>query len=167
MRIEYLADHLHFLPTLAQWHHEEWGYLRPGDTVEARAERTRKLCGRGEIPSVLVAFSGVTLFGCAMLVAHDMETRVEFTPWLAGVFVAPEHRRRGIGSELVKRIVECATALGVSRLYLYTPKAEQMYARLGWSTIEHTIYRGAEVAVMALSVRADGGDKKNPLRNPI
>jgi hypothetical protein len=25
-----------FIPTLARWHHEEWAYLRPGDSLEAR-----------------------------------------------------------------------------------------------------------------------------------
>jgi hypothetical protein len=31
---EYLADHPQLLPTLAQWQHAEWGYLRRGDFVE-------------------------------------------------------------------------------------------------------------------------------------
>jgi hypothetical protein len=35
MQIGYLADHQEFIPTLARWHHEEWAYLRPGDSLEA------------------------------------------------------------------------------------------------------------------------------------
>jgi GNAT superfamily N-acetyltransferase len=148
MEIGYLADHLEFLPALALRHHKEWGYLRPGDSADARAERLRKICGRGEIPSVFVAFSGGTLFGSAMLVAHDMETRMELTPWLAGVFVAPERRRQGVGSALVQRVIDCAATLRVSRLYLYTPSAERMYSKLGWSTVERTEYRRANVLIM-------------------
>jgi N-acetylglutamate synthase-like GNAT family acetyltransferase len=42
-----------------------------------------------------------------------------------------------------------ATAFGVRRLYLYTPSTEQFYSRLGWLPIEHTSYRGTDVAVMS------------------
>jgi N-acetylglutamate synthase-like GNAT family acetyltransferase len=84
-----------------------------------------------------------------MLVAHDMDTRMELSPWLAGVFVTPEHRGRGVGAAMVRRVIDDATALGVRRLYLYTPSTEHFYSRLGWSLIEHTTYRGANVSVMS------------------
>jgi GNAT superfamily N-acetyltransferase len=148
MQIEYLADHPEFIPVLAGWHHAEWAYLRPGDTLEARTERLRGECGHEEIPTVFVALEEGALLGSAMLLHHDMDTRMDLTPWLAGVFVAPDHRRRGIGSALVRRVVECAGRLGVKRLYLYTPSAERLYSQLGWSPLERTKYQGADVLVM-------------------
>jgi N-acetylglutamate synthase-like GNAT family acetyltransferase len=84
-----------------------------------------------------------------MLVAHDTDTRMDLSPWLAGVFVASEHRGHGFGVALVRRIIDDATALGVRRLYLYTPSTEQFYSRLGWSLVERTSYRGADVAMMS------------------
>jgi GNAT superfamily N-acetyltransferase len=153
MLIDYLADHLEFVHTLAQWHHKEWAYLRPGDSLEAREARLRAACGHEEIPTIFVALSHNTLLGSAMLIEHDMETRMELSPWLAGVFVAPEHRRHGIGSALVRRVVECATTLGVRRLYLYTPSAERLYSQLGWSPLERTSYQGADVMVMSYDVQ--------------
>lgn len=149
MQIDYLADHQDFIPTLARWHHSEWAYLRPGDSIEARISRLRGCCGHREIPTVVIAFTGSTLVGSAMLVEHDMDTRMELSPWLAGVFVAPDHRRSGVGVTLVQRVIDDATALGVQRLYLYTPSAEQFYAGRGWSLVERTSYRGADVAVMS------------------
>ena len=148
MQIGYLADHQEFIPTLAHWHHHEWAYLRPGDSLEARMVRLRECCGHREIPTVAIAFTDETLLGSAMLIPHDMDTRLELSPWLAGVFVAPEHRRHGIGVTLVRRVIDDATALGVRRLYLYTPNAEQYYTRLGWLLFESTNYRGTDVAVM-------------------
>jgi GNAT superfamily N-acetyltransferase len=149
MQIGYLADRQDFIPTLAQWHHDEWAYLRPGDSVEARVTRLRECCGRREIPTVVIAFTEDTLLGSAMLVAHDMGTHMDLSPWLAGVFVAPEQRRQDIGAALVQRIIGEATALGVQRLYLYTATAEHFYLRLGWSLVAHSSYRGANVAVMS------------------
>lgn len=84
-----------------------------------------------------------------MLVAHDMDTRKELSPWLAGVFVAPDYRRHGLGTALVRRAVDDATALGVRRLYLYTPTIELFYSRLGWSLVERTRYRGTDVVIMS------------------
>jgi GNAT superfamily N-acetyltransferase len=97
-----------------------------------------------------------------MLVANDMDTRKELTPWLAGVYVAPEHRRQGIGSALVARAVDCAERLGVPRLYLYTPGAERMYSRLGWSPMERVKYRGSDVLIM----HRDLSPKKISLLSP-
>src|SRR5437899_6443292 len=138
VQIGYLADHQEFIPTLAQWHHREWAYLRPGDSLEARTARLRGSCGHREIPTVIVSFTGGTLLGSAMLLAHDMDTRMELSPWLAGVFVAPDHRRHGIGAAPVRRAVDDATALGVRRLYLYTPGTGPFYSRPRWSPVRPT-----------------------------
>ncbi|WP_165694121.1 GNAT family N-acetyltransferase, partial [Teichococcus deserti] len=39
--------------------------------------------------------------GTASLAAADLDERPELTPWLAGVYVRPESRRRGYGARLV------------------------------------------------------------------
>lgn len=148
MKIEYLADHPEFLPMLAQWQHGEWGHLRPGDSVEARMARLQRHCERGGIPLTVVAHEEGELLGSASLVRNDMDTRPELTPWLAGVFVAPKHRRRGVGAELVRRVMDEAAAQKVAILYLYTVHSETFYASLGWSLQEHAAYREQNVAIM-------------------
>lgn len=148
MKIEYLADQPQFLRTLAEWQHAEWGYLRPGDTVEARMARLGGSGKRDGIPLTVAAHENGKVLGSASLIAHDMATRMELTPWLAGVFVAPEHRRRGIGAALVRRIMAEANRLNVAVLYLYTVHSETFYASLGWSLQEHTTYREQEIAIM-------------------
>jgi predicted N-acetyltransferase YhbS len=151
MQIEYLADRREFIPTLARWHHEEWAYVRSGDTVEARIVRLQGCCGRGCIPLTVIAVSGNELLGSASLIEHDMESRLELTPWLASVFVALQHRRKGIGAALVRRILDEAAALHVSRFYLYTVDSTAFYANLGWSLLEQTAYRGKDVSIMSYS----------------
>ena len=151
MPIEYLGDRPEFIPPLARWHYQEWAYLRPGDSVEARVARLEGWCGRGEIPLTLVATSDGELLGSASLVEHDMDNRPELSPWLAGVFVRPERRRQGIGAALVRRIMEEAKALEISKLYLYTVNSTSFYVDLGWSLMEHAVYRGKEVSIMSYS----------------
>lgn len=55
-----------------------------------------------------------------MLVANDMESRSDLTPWLAGVYVKAQHRGRGMGAALIARVIDEARALSVPRLYLCT-----------------------------------------------
>ena len=148
MTIEYLADHPEFLPTLAQWQHAEWGHSNPGDSVEARMTRLQGSCERERIPLTVVAHEKGELLGSASLIPHDMETRMELTPWLASVFVGAEHRRRGIGAQLVQRIMAEAARLEVPLLYLYTVHSETFYANLGWSLQEYASYREQKVAIM-------------------
>lgn len=148
MTIAYLADHLEFLLTLAEWQHAEWGYLRPGDTLEARMNRLRAEGERGRIPLTVVAHENGKVLGSASLIPHDMDTRLELSPWLAGVFVGTDYRRKGIGAQLVRRIMAEAASLKVPVLNLYTVHSENFYANLGWSLQEHTTYREQNVAIM-------------------
>jgi GNAT superfamily N-acetyltransferase len=150
MHIEYLVDRPEFIPTLARWHYEEWGNLRAGDSVEARILRLQG-CGRGRVPLTVIAVLDNELLGSASLVEYDMDSRLDLTPWLAGVFVAPPHRRKGIGAALVRRIMDKATLLCISRLYLYTVDSTAFYAGLGWSLVEETRYRENEVSIMSFS----------------
>src|SRR5260370_42565792 len=110
----------------------EWGHLRPGETVEDRAVRVERDCGHCEIPTTFVALAGHQCLGSASLVACDMDIRPTLTPWLSGVFVAPEHRRRGVGAALVDRVGAETRALGEPPLYLSTPRSGAFYFRLGW-----------------------------------
>lgn len=146
--IEYLADRPAHLPTLAAWLHAQWGWLTPGWTLERRVEMLRRQLRRAAVPCAFVALDGGRPAGTASLVAHDMESHPEWTPWLASVYVHRDFRRRGIGSALTERVAEEARALGVGPLYLFTPDQQALYERLGWRRLREERYRGWEVSVM-------------------
>lgn len=148
--IEPLAERPEHLPVLARWHHREWARYNPGDSLEARMGRMREHLRRSGIPITFVATIGGAPVGSAALVERDMHGRDDLSPWLASVFVAPSHRRRGIAGRLVERVVREAAALGVERLHLFTPDQEALYAGLGWRTIERTTYMEEPVVIMAI-----------------
>jgi len=137
---EFLADHPEFIPTVAHWLHEEWSHLRPNETSDDRIARVECACGQHEIPTTFVAIDGDQPVGCASLIECDMLTRPDLSPWLAGVFVPCECRRRGIGAVLVNRVTQEARSLGFPRIYLYTPGSGTLYLRLGWNVVERTFY---------------------------
>ena len=152
MRIEYLADNVALIPIIARWHHEEWGYFNPGDSVEKRIATLQTHLGRNQIPTTFISLSGGILLGSASLVAHDMDTRMDLSPWLASIYVLPEHRSHGVGTALVQRVLEETIELSVETLYLFTPNREGFFASLSWSVVERTEYRGQQVVIMALHI---------------
>ena len=151
MKIEYLADHPEFIPELAELHFAEWSYLNPGESLEGKAEYLRSICGRKGVPSFVIAVKGTRLIGSASLIAHDMDNRPDLTPWLADVFVKPAYRGQGVATSLIQRIEAEAKSAGITRLYLYTPDAAELYRRLGWNTVEACRYNGVDVLIMVRS----------------
>jgi len=102
----------------------------------------------GCIPETFVAVEGEVPLGTASLVAHDLAERMDLSPWLAAVYVAPEFRNRGVGSSLVRAVMDAALALGEEVLYLFTPDKARFYGRLGWGVLEHREHHGTDVTVM-------------------
>jgi GNAT superfamily N-acetyltransferase len=153
--MEYLTDVPEWVPVIAKWHHDQWSYMNPGRSLEERIAEYQTNHGRGQIPTTVVAFVEDQPAGSAALIEHDMDSHLELTPWLASVFVSPEHRGRGIGSALVRRIEEEAENLGIEVLYLFTPDRESLYARLNWKVMFREEYRGEEVTVMKRRIKND------------
>jgi predicted N-acetyltransferase YhbS len=148
MKIEYLADHPEFIPTLALWFHRHWGHLSPGSTSETVAAELRSHLQYNQMPLALVAVSGGQLVGSASLRLHDMRTRKDLSPWLANVYVPVAHRKQGLGARLVAAIEEKANDLGFAALYLWTDEQERFYTRLGWTVIDRLEYLGEQVVMM-------------------
>ncbi|TFH75633.1 GNAT family N-acetyltransferase [Gammaproteobacteria bacterium LSUCC0112] len=139
----------HLLP-LAQWHHTEWSYLNPLRSFDQRVQEMQEDLEGKVIPTTFVAEDAGELLGSACILADDMSSHPELTPWLASVYVNEIHRGKGIGSTLVKRVMQHAQENGVKRLYLYTPDQEQLYARLGWQLYSREPYNGTPVTIMSI-----------------
>lgn len=146
MKIEYLNDHPEHVRTIAQWLYDEFFHLNPA-SIEQRMEVLRQ-SRRNQIPITVVAIDGSEVLGTASLVESDMKTRPDLFPWLARVYVAPGHRRKGVGSALVRHITQEARHLQQPRIYLYTTDQERLYAQLGWSVLERTTYLGYSIVIM-------------------
>ena len=149
MKILNFKDRAHHLMTLATWHHAEWSYLNPERSFDERVQEMREELEGKPIPATFVAEDEAgNLLGSASLLAQDMSSHPELTPWLASVYVNPDYRGNGIGSALVRHVMQHAGDIGVQRMYLYTPDQEQLYARLGWERVSCEPYNGTPVTIM-------------------
>ncbi len=146
--IKYLSECTECIPVLAQWFFDEWGYLDSEKSVEQIMEELGTYVDNTTIPLAIVAKIEGEAIGTASIVKHDMETHTHLSPWLAGVYVKGEYRRKGVGSILVKRIIEESIKQGIERLYLFTPDMNRFYERLGWKVIEEPVYKSRKVYIM-------------------
>lgn len=143
-----LLERPEVIPTLAEWHHQQWGHLAGARTQQQRAARMQEHLQPDSIPATFVVWHNNHPIGSASLIANDMDVLPEWIPWLANVFVLPEYRRQGIGALAVERVAAEASYLGYPRLYLYTLDQMHFYQTLGWQSNHVRFYRGYDMTVM-------------------
>jgi GNAT superfamily N-acetyltransferase len=147
-KIVYLADRADLIPELAGWFYGEWGPNYPDLTQAIIDDKLRRRLNRDRIPLVLVTLRKDSPIASASLKIREMETHPQYLHWLGSVYVLPEYRGKGIGSNLVQYSVNEAKRLAVHDLYLYTRSRENFYTRLGWKSVEKPLYRGRRVVIM-------------------
>ena len=152
MRIDFLDRHPHLVPTLARWHHAQWGHLYGHWTLEVATAELADQATRRTLPTTLVAVEAGEALGSVSLVLEDApELCGHGSPWLASLFVRPEARGRGLGTQLVQAAVAHAATLGVEELFLFTPEHVAFYQRLGWRRLARTALLGTPVDLMTIA----------------
>jgi len=111
------AAHPECILTLARWFEDAWpawyGPGGPGNAVHDLEAR----CRHSGLPFALVAHCGGELGGTAALTPTSIASHAQLGPWLSGLLVAVEFRRRGIAGHLVAGIEEAARELGHGAIF--------------------------------------------------
>jgi GNAT superfamily N-acetyltransferase len=146
MQIQALRDRPEFIGQVAALIHNEWPYEFEGISLQTWTEQFQTLEGLDR--TTFIAIEDSRLLGTACLDVEDLPERPDLSPWLASVYVIPEARSRGLGSQLVQAVEREAWTQGVPRLHLQTPEHEHYYAQQGWKTLEHLQAWNKNVALM-------------------
>jgi predicted N-acetyltransferase YhbS len=152
MKIDYLADHPAFIPTLSRWFLREWRDFYGDKTWEGVAETFYRRLNRGALPLALVASEGERPLGTVSLLEESVGTHKHLAPWLGGLYVCEGERRRGIGTRLIEAGVGEAGRLGAGQLFVGIRRAEEYYSGLGWEVVERTTLYGEGVTIMRLDL---------------
>ena len=145
--IEPLDGHTDLVDLTVDWHMTEFDPDGDRDFwLRARRAEARS----SGIPCAWIALLDDVPVGCVSLIASNMDAHRELSPWLAALFVLPDHRHQGIGRALVERCEHETWSLGVDQLYLFTerPPARAWYVQLGWRDPFTDVYEDRPVTVM-------------------
>lgn len=141
------AERPDLVPVVARWLWDEFWQRDNYSFEETLAAVTASVTARPMPRTFILLAAGIPV-GTASLAAQDLESRPDLTPWLAGVFVAPDVRGRGLAGRLVAAVEDECRALDIPTLWLYTRTAERIYARAGWRTIESIAHKGRPYVIM-------------------
>lgn len=153
MHFKYLADHKEAIPIIAKWYFSEWGHKTKAQSAEEFSQNMKKYLNRDKIPLILVAMERKTIIGVAQLKFREMDIYPDKEHWIGGIFVPGKYRGNKVAARLIKKIIEIAQKLDVSKLYLQTERLDGgLYPHLGWTPIEQVEYKGSDVLVMVNNI---------------
>ena len=119
IEIKNFVDCKSSLPTIAVWLHAEFFSDKP-EFTEAVLLESMYSGKRDDLPLGLASFEGGVPTGTLSILEQDLGRSSELSPWIAGVYVDPPHRGKGIGKALVESGVKEARRLGFESVYLFT-----------------------------------------------
>jgi GNAT superfamily N-acetyltransferase len=138
--VDLLASHPELIAAVGEMRWREWGYGDPSPA--GHVEITRREAGKESLPITLVAIGprGEAL-GAVGLDGIDNELsaaeRNHRTPWLIGMVVRADSRRRGIGRALVSRLERTSVEFGSRRVWVATgDHAVGFYRRCSWEPVQ-------------------------------
>ena len=141
------SDRPDLVPVAARWLWTAFAQAR-GRSLEYMIDAVSKSVTARPMPRSFVLLHDGEPVGTASLAAHDLDERLDLTPWLAGVFVEPHARGRGYAGHLVAAVEQEARSASIPALWLYTNTAERVYVRAGWRTVETIQHNGLPFALM-------------------
>ncbi|OJF96834.1 GNAT family N-acetyltransferase [Pararhizobium antarcticum] len=102
--------------------------------------RVRENLNPDGFPFAVIAHDGDDFHGTASVIASDLDERPDYTPWIAAVWVDPQHRGKGTGGAIVRHAARIALARGFETIYLCAlPEKSDFYLNLGWSLLEEDV----------------------------
>ncbi len=135
--VAHLFEHPDHRRLVAGWIFDAFWRERPESdlTIASFGARLADATEPDRIPLSLLALVDGRPAGTVNLIENDDSKRSYLRPWLAALVVAPQFRRAGIGSALVRALCDHAARLDIPELYLGTDIPD-FYRRLGAVLVE-------------------------------
>ena len=155
LRVESLADHPELLEQVGLLRWTEWafGAHDPAPFIEVTAQEAGP---SGQLPVTLVAIDvaggAVGAVGLDQVDnALNAAERGVRRPWIVGMVVRAENRKRGAGRQLLESLQDVAASLGQSRTWVATGDyAVGFYQCCGWVAVEHLTLESTEIPTTIL-----------------
>ncbi len=144
-----LADRPELIDALALAYEAQWPSWYGADgRGDAHADMTAR-ARRDGVPCGVVAADGDRAVGACALAEESMSRRGEFGAWIVGLWIAPEHRRKGLALKVLEAAVGQAGALNIAEVRAGTAAAAGVFIRAGWSELAPVLHEGEEIRIFA------------------
>ena len=132
---------------LANWYYDHWRMPR-----EKTIDKLREVTAGQKQFHVLMYIGNIPVATGGLHDRVSLQDKVprfnSYKDWLALVYTIPEERGKGYGAQLCSFIMDRAKNIGIEKMYLFTERAESLYKRLGWITLEKLFEGERELTVM-------------------
>ncbi|WP_419903653.1 GNAT family N-acetyltransferase [Kiloniella sp.] len=146
VKTDLLENHPEFIEACAHWNYNAWS-KNSGWTLKQTISGYRDLASNNKLEQGFVALSEGKLLGTALLIENDHESYKHYRPWLAALYVDPNHRGQRIARNLVNTVKDFARKRGEARLFLYT-KTPKIYKAMGWNLVEVFMENNTQYSLM-------------------
>ena len=153
MQIRQLMDDPDYLAQISGLLFNEWSCLPLWADEEKIRTRLIERNSSDNRQITLVAIDAEnTVIAAASLIRYELSDDSQRIHWLGEVITKPSHRGQGIGTLLVKALINYTSEQNMTELWLYTPDMQPLYRKLGWEDKETRIVNGESVSVMVLNL---------------
>lgn len=123
-------------PILAYWSFNNW-YLTRNIPFKIVLHDYKRRARLDSLPLSFIAFWGDLPVGMISIKDNDLANREDLLPWLSALYVIPEHRKKGIGTQLINTVLDTALKMKYGRIFLfidsrYMDRLEKYYTSRGW-----------------------------------
>ncbi len=143
LRIYPLSEKKTLVPICAYWSYSTWYTFRSVPFSAVLNEYNRRANLR-YYPYSYIALWDDFPVGMVSLKESELQRREANSPWLSALYVAPEFRKRGIGTNLIKTVIDDCSNKKASKIFLFLDSRnlndlEQYYTKRGWSFYDSDI----------------------------
>lgn len=136
LKIYPLSEKKSLYPILAYWSYNNW-YLKRNVPFSLVLQEYRRRAEPDSLPCSFIAFWGELPIGMISVKETDMISRQELSPWLSALYVSPEYRERGVGTALIRTVLNFCSYMGFKRIFLFIDirflnELEKFYGTRGW-----------------------------------
>ena len=125
---------------LRKWLESEWGHIDPFEGNHAEVT----------IPSPVVAVNEQTsLLGGLIFGAFAKPGKPDIAVWVNAVIVSPDHRKKGIASQLLQAAEGEAKRLAIDELFVLSD-VPGLYQKLGWQIVGSDSSRNETILMTTL-----------------
>jgi len=149
-----LGDYPHLVAEVGHLRWREWGRAPEPTDPAFWVSVTGDEAGRVHLPVswVAVAADGRAV-GAVGLGEFDIDERRDRSPWVLGMIVHPDQRRRGIGRLLLAALGDWAADRGWQRLWVATGgPAVRFYEDCGWENVESFARANGEMTTVLMKL---------------